>query len=147
MLEHFAALRDMLSSSGLTLDNFEHCRHALESLEDIYKNIKYWAEVSRLQTGQVWRWATVVSIEYVRLIAARAPPALIILAHFAAVTSSMQSRTWFVDRWGEYCLAGIGREMPPEMKHWLEWPAFHATNHMQILGVQAVDTPNSASSR
>ncbi|KAK1816901.1 hypothetical protein LTR12_008740 [Friedmanniomyces endolithicus] len=138
--ERFEALRGMLrdrctartlpanpqlgsDSSADGPGTLETCERALADLEEIYRNLRYFKRKGRLQNGHLWRWPAMVPLPFAHQLAARHPPTLVIVAHFAAATVCLR-RAWFVRDWGEYALEGIARalEHDPGMSRWLEWP-------------------------
>ncbi|TKA61282.1 hypothetical protein B0A55_11333, partial [Friedmanniomyces simplex] len=138
--ERFEALRGMLreeckvstpatnSSSGSDSHwdgsgALEACEKALEELEQIYRNLRYFKRRDRLESGHCWRWPAMVPLPFAHQLAARHPPTLVIVAHFAAATVCLR-RAWFVRDWGAYALEGIARALEGDvgMSGWLEWP-------------------------
>ena len=132
----FSALRLMLVTYGLHQPALEYCRSALAELEMTYKTIAYFAPNTDIEIGMVSRWQVAVSMEYVRLIQARNPPALIILAHYAAAVASIRT-AWYTQNWAEYALCGISEMLDDDMQHWIQWPVQQAQDKMCILGVSS----------
>lgn len=132
--DQFTALRHMVASWGLDPEALTHCQSALSGLEEIYENVYYWASLGEIYTGQVVRWITMVTTGYVRLVQARNQPALVVFAHFAAITSANRT-AWYIQNWGQYALRGVSVELEESMLHWMEWPARHLEDRMSILGV------------
>lgn len=128
------ALHRMVAQYGLDLDAAEHCHSALRELEHIYRNIQYWAGIGNVEIGHVWQWQTRVTNEFVKLIQARSPPALVILAHYAAGMSAVQ-QTWFTQNWAQFTIRGVSFELPARMQHWIEWPLQQVQESMAVLGV------------
>ncbi|KAK5168098.1 uncharacterized protein LTR77_006666 [Saxophila tyrrhenica] len=94
---------------------------ALECLREIHHIMRHFLiTTGTLQTGHVWSWPVRVPIDYIHLIQARDPVALVILAHFAPATTA--ARAWYTDGWADACLEGISKCLPAEMHSWLRWP-------------------------
>lgn len=134
----FADLATLLATSPLDSDALAHCRAALAHLEDIYKNIVHFARTAPVESGQVWRWAVAVSSAFLRLVRARVPAALVLLAHYAAANSAIRT-AWYTEDWGVYALRGIEAELDAGYQHWLDWPREQSATHMGILGVKLAD--------
>ena len=126
-------IRQMLTQYGLDPEALTHCQSALTDLEEIYRNIVYWNAVSTLETGQVFRWQTMVTTEFVRLIQGRCPPALVILAYYAAGTTAVRT-AWYTQNWGECTVRGVGLELDSSMQHWTVWPMQQIEERMAVLG-------------
>lgn len=137
---HITALDlEMLPAAQLDAEALEHCHAALTELKDVYQNIVYFTQQGDgLESGQVWRWCVAISSGFLRLIQARIPAALVILAHFAAATNAVRM-SWYTENWGTYALHGIKAELDAEYWSWLEWPLRHGGRNMEILGVQEME--------
>jgi hypothetical protein len=135
----FAAIRDMLLTSTSGLDDpeaLEDGQSALNDLEEIYKHIAYSASTGvEIQTGDISRWQVSVSMGYVRLIRARNPPALVVLAYYAAASTAIRN-AWYLENWAECVLSGISLVLDEGMQHWLEWPMKQVQDRMSELGVR-----------
>ena len=103
----------------------------LEHLRDVYAGIRRSRTSSDLVDATlIWRWPVVIPIEYVHLIRAQDPVALIILAHFALATTAAQ--TWYTEGWADYCLTGIMKCLPNNLQHWLQWPMEQDWTHETV---------------
>lgn len=132
----FEALRRMLTSYGLDEDELKHCQSALTELEEIYKNIAYLAPTTNIETDVLSRWQVLVPIEYIRLIQAHNPPALVILAYYAAAITAIRT-AWYTQNWADYALRGISQVLDSSMREWIEWPMQQMQERMTELGVQS----------
>ncbi|KAK3620613.1 hypothetical protein LTR22_025514 [Elasticomyces elasticus] len=119
------------SSSDIT-DTLTPCLIALTQLQDIYLNLRHFMALSGVESGIIWRWATSLPEDFARLLTARHPVALIIVAHFAAAMVVLR-RAWYVQDWGQYALEYIGRELDEGMRGWLEWPRECVNGKMGVL--------------
>lgn len=118
----FDRLQEMLQQQcAAEPENLAHCSAALRDLLDIYRNLRYFAQRYDLETSQIWRWTSMVSTEYVRLIQAQHPAALVVLGYFAAATTAVQG-AWYCEGLGLYTLEGISVVLDQGMQHWLDWP-------------------------
>lgn len=74
-----------------------------------------------------------VPTEFVRLLQARYPPTLVILAHFATA-AAIPSNAWYTANWGLYAIQGISMTLDRSMQHWLDWPREQmATGHVAVI--------------
>ena len=135
VLDQFTAVRQMLATWGLDPEALTHCQSALTDLVEIYENIVYWGSIGNVETGQVWRWKTMVTTGYVRLVQARCQPALIIFAYYAAATTAVRT-AWYTQHWGEYAVRGVSFELDADMLLWIEWPRQQVEERMSALGLQ-----------
>jgi len=118
----FHQLQTMLNEECSTdPDNLTHCSTALEGLRDIYRHVRYFALVDDVDMGRIWRWVVFVPTEYVQLLKARYPPALVILAYFSAINAMAQSE-WFVEQFSAFSMQSLTMELDEMMQKWLEWP-------------------------
>ncbi|KAK4952100.1 hypothetical protein LTR10_010020 [Elasticomyces elasticus] len=113
-------------------DTLTPCLVAVTELQDIYLNLRHFMGLSRVETGTIWRWAACLPLDFARLITARHPVALVIVAHFAATTVALR-KAWYVQDWGQYALEGIERELEEGMRGWLEWPRECLKGEMGVL--------------
>ena len=139
VFDRLGVLRDMVTPCKLNSEPLNHCRSALDELEAIYQNIRYWAcHNGGVKIGHVWQWQVKVPAGYFGLIQTRSPPALIILAHYAAALSTIQN-VWFTQHWAEYAIRGISLELPASMQHRLSWPSQQVQDGLGVLGVTMPD--------
>lgn len=134
----FEGLQLMLATYGLDEEALEHCQSALTELQEIYKNIAYFSPMASIVTGMVSQWQVRISMGYVRLIQARNPPALIVLAYYAAAITSIRT-AWYTQNWAEYALRGISQAVDDDMQQWIQWPMQQVQEHMNELGVHCPD--------
>ena len=130
--QQLIAVGRMLDDYGLDPEALQHCRNALADLDNIYRNIVYWTAVGDLKTGHVWRWPTMVSLGFIRLVQARNSPALVVFAHYAAASSAVK-QSWYTSHWGEFALRGVSLELEDDMQHWLDWP--REQEHERMAGL------------
>ena len=75
---------------------------------------------------------------FMRLIQAHSPPALVILAYYAAAITAVRS-AWYTQNWAEYALRGIRQALDDDAQDWTEymqWPMQQCHQRMSELGVQ-----------
>lgn len=132
----FEAIRHMLVTYGLDQEALEDCQNALTDLEETYKNIVYFSPTSNIETGLVSEWQVRVSMGYVRLIQAHNPPALVILAYYAAAITAIRT-AWYTQNWAEYALCGLSQSLEGNMQQWIQWPMQQVQERMSELGVQS----------
>lgn len=73
-------------------------------------------------------------MDYIRLVQARNPPALIILAHYVATMTAVHT-AWYTQNWAEYALRGISQALDGSLQHWLCWPMEQVQDRLKVLRV------------
>jgi hypothetical protein len=38
-------------------------------------------------------------------------------------------------KWGAYVIRGVQLELDPDLRHWIDWPAYQAERQMEVLGL------------
>lgn len=134
----FESIRQMMLSYGLDQSALQACQTALGELQKIYQNIAYISPTGDVELGDVSRWQVLVPIEYIRLIQARNPPALVILSYYAAAMTAIRT-AWYTQNWAEFALSAIGQALDGTMQHWLAWPKEQVQDRLAVLGVRPAD--------
>lgn len=104
--------------------NPEHlrlCTEALIPLREIYEAAYTLHSRSELQLGHIWRWTSFVPYDFITLVQASFPPALIITSYFVVV-ANMKRDTWYVNMWGNLALEGICIALDGQLAGCMAWP-------------------------
>lgn len=142
----FEGIQHMLTTSGMDQEALQHCESALSELEKIYKRIAFISPTADIELGDVSRWQVVVSMEYVRLVQARRPMALIILAYYVAAITAVRT-AWYTQRWAQCALHGISQELDASMHNCIRWPMEQIHSRLAELGVRSPDSHSVAQSQ
>ena len=134
----FEAVQHMLVSYGLDPDALHHCQTALLEPRGIYQNIAHILPSGNVELGDLSRWQVLVSMEYITLVQAHNPPALVILAHYA-VTMTTVHTAWYTQVWAERALHSIGHALEGTMQHWIHWPMDQAKYRLSVLSPKLAD--------
>lgn len=134
----FEAVQHMLNSYGLDLNAHHHCHIALLELRGIYRNIAHILPTGNVELGDLSRWQVLVSMGYITLVQAHNPPALVILAHYAA-TMAVVHTAWYTQVWAERALQSIDHALDGTMQHWISWPMQQAKDRLSVLSSQSAD--------
>lgn len=133
VMNHFKDLEMMLNNKTNDITIKKACSEALVGLEEILRNIKYFStQPDGVEAGQIWRFKTMVSTDFVRLVQTEHPIALVLVAHFAAAASPIQT-LWYSMNWGEYVIRGIAMSLDESMHHWLDWPQEQMRNGLKAV--------------
>jgi hypothetical protein len=94
----------------------------IRRLEEVYKDILFMHTADRDELGLVLKWAVASESSFNTLISDRDPLALIIVAHYIILVSSL--KRWFVDGLSNRGWAAIVENLPntPEVAELLQWP-------------------------
>lgn len=129
--DRFAALRGLLTD--LDPASRSDCEEAITELERVYRILQYFAAIVYVEIGSLYRWMVYVPDGFVRLVQARNPAALIILAFYATTFTGIR-RSWHTQNFARYALQGISSELDEGLQHWLEWPRQQLDERLKILG-------------
>jgi len=134
----FEAVEHMLVTYGMDRNALQHCQAALLELRGVYQNIAHILRTGNVEVGDVSRWQVLVSMQYVTLVQARNPPALVILAHYAAAMTAVHT-AWYTQVWAHCALRGISQGLDGTMQHWIRWPMEQAEDSFSVLKSQSAD--------
>lgn len=103
-------MRDATHRTDLYDSAIEHLSHALEGL----------MKGGEPKVFALW-WGFRIPMEFLELLEARRPFALVVLAHYAVVLHHLKSSWWMGD-WGNRILRKIGDILEPEWQDLINWP-------------------------
>ncbi|KAK3620785.1 hypothetical protein LTR56_023197 [Elasticomyces elasticus] len=133
MLDEYHASTTTSSDGGSNEKTLAYCRAALSTLESTYLNLRYWNSHGGVESGHIWRWPATLETGFTHLIAARYPPALVLVAHFGAATTPLR-KAWYLRDWGTYAFAGISMALDGnDIIKWMEWPREQMKSNMSIV--------------
>jgi len=128
----FEAVQHMLITYELDSNALHHCQTALLELREIYQNIAHILRTGNVELGDLSRWQVLVSMEYITLVQAHNPLALIILAHYAVAMTTVHT-AWYTQVWAERALRSINRVLDGTMQRWMRWPVEQAKDRLSVL--------------
>jgi hypothetical protein len=99
----------------------KHCSEAVTHLRSVFQGLLGCYLVGDLEVGQIWRWTAMLSYDFIKMVQAHYPPALVITAHFT-VAAMMLREMWFVSNWGSLAFDGIRIALKGELEEYLVWP-------------------------
>ena len=117
----FRELERMVLDCCTETDKRKHCSEALAFLHNVYEVMLARHALGDLEMGSVWRWTAMVSYDFIKLVQAEYPPALVITAHFT-VAAMMLRDMWFITTWGKHALDGIRIALKGQLEEYLAWP-------------------------
>ena len=134
----FEAVQHMLQTYGLDSSALHHCQTALLELRGIYQNIAHILRTGNVELGVLSRWQVLVSMEYITLVQAHNPPALVILAYYAAAMTTVHT-AWYTQVWAERALHSIGHALEVTMQRWIRWPLEQVQDLLSVLSPKLAD--------
>jgi hypothetical protein len=121
LMSVFRELERMIHDHCIDIDQRKHCSEALTFLHSVYLSMLAKYALGGLEMGHVWRWTAMLSYDFIRMVQAEYPPALVITAHFT-VAAMMLRDMWFMNTWGKYALDGIRIGLKGQLEEYLVWP-------------------------
>jgi hypothetical protein len=97
------------------------CSEAVTHLRDVFEGTLGKYHINDLEMGQVWRWTAMLSYDFIKMVQAHFPPALVITAYFT-VAAMMLREQWFISNWGSLAFGGIRIALKGELEEYLAWP-------------------------
>jgi hypothetical protein len=117
----FRELEQMVHENCLEVDQRKHCSEAVAHLHSVFETVLAKYLLGDLEMGHIWRWTAMLSYDFIKMVQAEYPPALIITAHFTVATMMLREM-WYVSNWGNLALDGIRIALKGELEEYLRWP-------------------------
>lgn len=96
------------------------CLIAIESLASTYSIIT--KNGSLLSARWVWAWANTLPQLFIDMIGNSYPLALVILAHYAALTRPFEHQSWVSQGWSKSVLRVVEHDLDTSWREWIQWP-------------------------
>lgn len=120
MLGLFRLLERMVHDNCADWDQRKLCLDSLKYLQDVYEATIGRYVAGNLATGTIWRWTAILSYDFIKLVKAEFPPALVITAHFAVLSLLMRD-LWWISDYGALAFEGIRVALKGELGECLQW--------------------------
>jgi len=120
--KQLAHLRDVFRREYHTGNILNAIEESISTLEVLYAEVDSWLqrESHVWYPGLAWKWPVLLPQEYVTLLQANHPAALVVYAHFAIL--SLLFDEWYLVGYSERALASISAVLEEPWKALLEWP-------------------------
>jgi hypothetical protein len=120
------------------------CSEAVTHLRDVFEGTLGKYHINDLEMGQVWRWTAMLSYDFIKMVQAHFPPALVITAYFT-VAAMMLREQWFISNWGSLAFDGIRIALKGELEDYLVWPQeqMNSDNAGLKFGGATIETTSS----
>lgn len=96
-------------------------RDAVRALQKCYAKIFTRASVE-CEVGTAFTWPVEVPDKFIQLLNARAPEALVILAHYCVVLHHLDDY-WWMTGWAAHVMGNIYSELNESWREWIQWPS------------------------
>lgn len=121
IMDVFRGLERMVHSICLEQDERKHCSDAVAHLQSVFESILGKYMTGNLEMGHIWRWTAMLSYDFIKMVQAEYPPALVITAHFTVATLMLRE-TWYVSEWGSLAFEGVRLALKGQLGEYLQWP-------------------------
>lgn len=119
-MEQLSALAREISPRFTVINERSACLLAIESLASTYSIATN--NNSSLSARWVWAWPNTLPQLFIDMIGNSYPLALVILAHYAALTRPFEHDSWVSQGWSTSVLDVVERNLNTSWKDWLLWP-------------------------
>jgi hypothetical protein len=113
-------LESMVHECCVDAEQLRICTEALRLLTRMYKIAVFFQSRGELQLSHIWCWAAELAGDFIKLLQAEFPPALVITMHFT-VAAHLMRETWFVSSWGRLALNGICAALDGRLSNHTAW--------------------------
>ncbi|CAL3965460.1 unnamed protein product [Diplocarpon coronariae] len=120
----FEELLVYLSQNVQAPGELETYRHSVMLLRHTFHG------VAQYEVGSLFWWPTKCSTEYMSLLGAQKPEAMLVLAYYCAMLHRRDSR-WWIKGWPEYMVHVVQRRLCGKMSHLMRWP-------LETMGVETI---------
>lgn len=121
ILNVFRELERMVHENCIDPEERKHCSEAVTYLRAVFETMLGKYLMGDLEMGHIWRWTAMLTYDFIKLVQAEYPPALVITAHFT-VASLMLREMWYVSNWGILAFEGIRVALKGKLEEYLRWP-------------------------
>jgi hypothetical protein len=128
---------ELLPTDGSEIKNTLRC--ALQTLAGIYSDVtNIRNQGNRQHPVTVWKWPNMVSQDYINLLQANHPMAVIVFAHFVILSSMFDE--WFLSGYGDRAMLSISDTLPASWRSLLRWPEDQLRDGMPSINSSPVQT-------
>ncbi|KAF4976574.1 hypothetical protein FZEAL_6774 [Fusarium zealandicum] len=106
------------------------CLIAIESLRNTYLECR--ATDLDQTPAPSWNWPLTIPHIYIDMVSAGNPVALVILAHYAAISWPFEHHDWASQGWGASLIGMIEAALEDEWQHWITWPMQSLKARIQV---------------
>ncbi|KAL8682351.1 MAG: hypothetical protein Q9186_001627 [Xanthomendoza sp. 1 TL-2023] len=99
----------------------EACQEAVKALQKCYAKIFTRSSVE-CEVATAFTWPVEVPDKFIQLLNARAPEALVILAHYCVVLHHLDDY-WWMGGWASHVMENIDNELNDSWREWIQWPS------------------------
>ncbi|TEA21058.1 Sterol uptake control protein 2 [Colletotrichum sidae] len=132
-----ALAREVPATFNEVINEQTVCVLALESLRRSHQVVKS----EGAHVGGVWGWCVTLPALFIEMIDNAHPTALVILAHFAALSRMTERGDWACAGWSRGVMLMIDEEIEAEWRAWIEWPKKCLMGEMDVDDMEVADTP------
>ncbi|KAL8689431.1 MAG: hypothetical protein Q9218_004904 [Villophora microphyllina] len=115
------SLIDLCQSADAGDEAIDAYIEAVKALRKCYAKIFTRSSVE-CEVGTAFTWPVEVPNKFIELLRARAPHALIILAHYCVVLHHLNDY-WWMNGWGAHLIENIYNELQDPWRDWIQWPS------------------------
>ena len=115
-------LNQMVDAADIGIPSREAYKKTIQELEKVFAAQSQLDDLqASTSANMVFSWLVLVPKEFVELLSARRPEALVILSYYAVVLHHRR-KFWAINDAGEYLIPGIGSHLGRHWDQWLAWP-------------------------
>ncbi|KAI4111692.1 MAG: hypothetical protein LQ338_008352, partial [Usnochroma carphineum] len=129
----------------------EAYKEAVKALRKCFAKIFTRSSVE-CEIGTAFTWPVEVPDKFIQLLQARAPEALVILAHYCVVLHHLDNY-WWLNGWATHVMESIYSELSESWRDWIQWPSSTIARDERCLiwrplspGMLPIQTPGSINS-
>ena len=116
------ALNRMVDAADIGIASREAYKETIQELETLFAaQSELDDQEASTSANMIFSWLVLAPKEYVELLSARRPEALVILSYYA-VNLHYRSKFWAINDAGEFLIQGISLHLGRHWDQWLAWP-------------------------
>ncbi|KAL8949829.1 MAG: hypothetical protein Q9222_004094 [Ikaeria aurantiellina] len=114
-------LAELCETTAGGVEAVEACVDAVKALRKCFAKIFTRSSVE-CEVGTAFTWPVEVPDKFIQLLNARAPEALVILAHYCVVLHHLDDY-WWMKGWAAHLMDNIYNELNDSWRDWIQWPS------------------------